>query len=487
MKMVERVIRGHTVLTGALLALAFLAAACGGSAASDTPSATAVATQTTVAAPTPTTPTPTPPVLTPEPTVTPRPPASPSPSPTPGVSTTTPAPSPSPTSVSERDLASRLAGEAMTFLETFTRDVSPRASATKQERAAAEFLKSRFEALGYETQLQPFTVESQLARLSLTQGGSEESEMSGLRITRSALGEAVGPLVDVGGAFEEDLLPGGLEGGIALIQRGTLTFEEKVTRVAEAGALAAVIYNNIPGSFRGTLSNQGSIPAISISRADGEALLQLMSAGEVQATVSVTVEARDTRNVIAEKPGSEPDGGVVILGGHYDTVPDVPAANDNGSGIATLMTIAGEVSDQTYPFTVRFIAFGSEEIGLDGSRFYIDSLGPDELKDLIAMLNFDALGTGRVAVVLGDPDLTDLVSRYGESSGIEVETRRSLEEGTSSDHAPFAEAGVPVVFFLTDDFSRIHTPEDRLEFIQPELLGNHAALAIGLLSDLAGR
>jgi aminopeptidase YwaD len=311
--------------------------------------------------------------------------------------------------------------------------------------------------------------------------------MSGLRITRSALGEASGPLVDVGGAFEEDLPTGGLEGGIALIRRGLLTFEEKVTRVAEAGALAAVIYNNIPGAFHGTLSNQGSIPAISISRADGETLLRLMSTGEVRVTVSVSVEVLDTRNVIAEKPGTEPDGGVVILGGHYDTVPDVPAANDNGSGIATLMAIAGEVSDQTYPFTLRFIAFGSEEIGLDGSRFYIDSLGPDELKDLIAMLNFDALGTGLVAAVLGDPDLTDLVSRYGESSGIEVETRRSLEEGTSSDHAPFAEAGVPVVFFLADDFSRIHTAEDKLEFVQPELLGDHAALAIGLLSALAGR
>ncbi|MCH8206777.1 MAG: M28 family peptidase [Chloroflexi bacterium] len=481
--MVMKVMRGYAVLTGALLALAFLATACGGSAAPEpTPTATAVATATTVA-----TPVPAPPTLS-DPTATPQLAASPSPSPAPGTPTLTPAPqTASPTVAPATDLSSRLADEAMTFLGTFTRDVSPRASATEQERAAAEFLKARFEALGYEAQLQPFEVEVRLARLSLTQQGSEESEMRGLRITRSALGEAAGPLVDVGGAFEGDLPAGGLEGKIALIQRGTITFEEKVTRVAEAGALAAVIYNNLPGSFRGTLSDQGSIPAISISRSDGAALLQLMSTGEVQATVSVTVEMQETRNVIAEKPGTGPDGGVVILGGHYDTVPDIPAANDNGAGIAAMMAIAGEVSDQTYPFTLRFIAFGSEEIGLRGSRFYIDSLGPDELEDLIAMLNFDALGTGDVAAVLGDPDLADLVLRYGQANGIEVERRQSLDEGTSSDHAPFQEAGVPFLFFLADDFSRSHTLEDRLEFIQPELLGNHAALAIGLLNSLADR
>ena len=480
--MVTKVMRWYTVLTGALLALAFVAAACDGSAAPETtPTATAVTADTTVVTPAPT------PLALPDPTATPELAASPSPSPAPVISTPPQAPSPTPTSVSERDLASRLADEAMTFLSTFTRDVSPRASATEQERAAAEFLKAQFEARGYEARLQPFEVELPEAHLSLAQEGSEESEIRGFRITRSAMGEAAGPLVDVGSAFEGDLPPGGLEGAIALIRRGTITFEEKVARVAEAGALAAVIYNNLQGSFRGTLSNQGSIPAISISGTDGEALLELMSAGEVQATVSVTVETRDTRNVIAEKPGTGPGGGVVILGGHYDTVPDVPGANDNGSGIATLMAIAGEVSDRTYPFTLRFIAFGSEEIGLSGSRFYIDSLGPDELEDLIAMLNFDALGTGDVAAVLGDADLTDLVLRYGQANGIEVERRLSLDAGTSSDHAPFEEAGVPVLFFLADDFSRIHTLEDRLVFVQPELLGNPAALATGLLNSLAGR
>ena len=475
-----KAIRNRRITFWALLALALVAAACGGSAAPETtPTATAVATDTTVATPAPTPPAP------PAPAAPSAPTATGSPSPALVISTLPQAPSPAPTSVSEKDLVSRLAEEAMAFLTTFTRDQSPRESATEQERAAAEFLKAQFEALGYEAQFQPFEVAVQLARLSLTQEGSEESEIRALRITRSAMGEAAGLLVDVGMAFEDDLPAGGLEGKIALIQRETITFEEKVTRVAEAGARAAIIYNHLPGPFRGTLSNQSAIPAIAISREDGRAILERMGVSTVEATVTVTVEMRDSRNVIAEKPGTDPRGGVVVLGGHYDTVADVPAANDNGSGIATLVAIAREVADETYPFTLRFIAFGSEELGLFGSRFYVDSLGAAELEDLIAMLNFDALGTGDIAAVLGDPTLIDTVVSYGRGNEIAVERRLSLEAGSSSDHATFRDAGVPVVFFLADDFSRIHTPDDRLEFVLPELLGIHAALAIGLLESLA--
>ena len=51
----------------------------------------------------------------------------------------------------------------------------------------------------------------------------------------------------------------------------------------------------------------------------------------------------------------------------------------------------------------------------------------------------------------------------------------------------FQQEGIPAVFFLADDFSRIHTPEDKLDFVQPELMGNSAALAIALLDSLAER
>jgi subtilisin family serine protease len=77
--------------------------------------------------------------------------------------------------------------------------------------------------------------------------------------------------------------PAGVSNNIALIQRGTLTFAVKVTNAMNAGARAAIIFNNVSGSFLGTLGSAGSwIPAVSLSQADGQALqAALPAAGTV--------------------------------------------------------------------------------------------------------------------------------------------------------------------------------------------------------------
>ena len=149
-----------------------------------------------------------------------------------------------------------------------------------------------------------------------------------------------------------------------------------------------------------------------------------------------------------------------------------------------MVSIAREIADKSYPFTVRFIGFGSEELGLRGSQFYVNTLTEDEVDDTLAMLNFDALGTGRVVGILGDDTLVTSILDVGEEAGIESERRPSLSRGTSSDHASFRAAGIAVAFLLADDFSRIHTPEDTVEFVRPELMGNSAALAVLLLESL---
>jgi subtilisin family serine protease len=67
--------------------------------------------------------------------------------------------------------------------------------------------------------------------------------------------------------------PAAVNGNIALIERGTLTFSNKVLNAMAAGAKAAIIYNNVAGNFTGTLGGTGNwIPAVSLSQADGLAL-----------------------------------------------------------------------------------------------------------------------------------------------------------------------------------------------------------------------
>ena len=245
-----------------------------------------------------------------------------------------------------------LGDQAMEFLETLTADHSPRESATEQELEAAQFLAAEFESLGYETAIVPFTVERIESEIELSSVAlATTTTYRTLPLSRSGQGLSRGFLTPVGLAYPEDIPEEGLDGQVALIQRGTIPFEEKVTRVAEAGAIAAIIYNGTDGMFRGTLATLSTIPAVSMSKADGEALLDLLSQGDISASVTVENRVMQSRNVVAEMKGTMDDGRSVVIGGHYDTVAGVPGANDNGSGTATTMTVARAIAGNPYPFT----------------------------------------------------------------------------------------------------------------------------------------
>ena len=450
------------------LCLAFLVAmitiACGGQAVSTLTPFTPAITPTPGLEPSPT--------LLESPTTS----ASQTPSPT---QTPTPGTMAVPTHVSVAALEDTAFGFAREILE----ELGPRESSTGEEREAADYLASQFAGMGYSVELQAFTVRSlsvDMSGLTLVVPGPEVIEA--IPLAKSATGDVTGNLAHVGLARGGDIPEEGLQGKIALIRRGRITFEEKVARVADAGAVAAVVYNILPRTFSGALINPGPVPAIAIGREDGEKLLQLMSQVSVGVTVSIVSEERPSQNVVAEKPG--PGETTIVLGAHYDTVPDVPGANDNASGTAVLLTLAQGLSQTSLPFSLRFIAFGSEELGLVGSQFYVDSLSIGQRQRIRAMLNFDTVGSGNTLGVLGTRELTDIVVLHGLTEGIDV-SRSSGLAGGSSDHASFDRVGIPIVMFFSDEFSRLHTPDDTLDSINPTLLSDATRLAIGLICSLA--
>ncbi|MQG77701.1 MAG: M20/M25/M40 family metallo-hydrolase [SAR202 cluster bacterium] len=376
------------------------------------------------------------------------------------------------------DLAS---ADAFAELEKFLEELGPRESATAQEAVAAEYLQDRFQESGYETEIQRFTIEDlALAGMGLRLDLPDPEEFAALPLERSGLGDVSGILTPVGLAMPGDLPDGGLEGRIAFAKRGVITFQAKAENVFAAGAVGLVIYNNVFGPFRGVLATQPDFPVISISRNDGEAIEDLLADSEIEALITLTTKDLPSQNVIAEKKG--PGESVVVLGGHYDSVPGIAGANDNASGAAVLVTLARMLADVDLPFTIRIVPFGSEELGLLGSRFYVESLSENELENTKAMLNFDALGTGSGVSVFGDGDITALVSDIGDQVNVDVAVTLGLRGG-SSDFASFREAGVPYLMFFGDDVSRIHTERDTLEFVQAEMLGGAAAVAAALLQS----
>ena len=381
--------------------------------------------------------------------------------------------------------SARLSDAGLAYLTAFTERFSPRESGTDDERAAAEFLADEMRRLGYEVAEQPLTValiDWDIEPVSIV--APEPRALRSRPLGMSGAGDVVAPLAYAGKALESDIPADGLAGRIALIERGSITFEEKATRVADAGAVGAIIYNNAAGEFGGTLMRQASIPAASISREDGLEILEALEGGaRVEARIRVEVERRSSQNTIAEKRGTTADSGVVVLGAHYDSVPKSQGAGDNGTGVAALVLMAQELADAEFPFTLRFIFFGVEEIGLRGSRHYVENLTDAELRDIAVMMNFDAMGAGK-ASILGDGALVNAALRIAAENGLSVGESEGMRGG-GSDHAPFRDAGVPVLFFFGDDFSRINSPDDALEFVDPSIMGTHMTVALRLLYELA--
>ena len=168
---------------------------------------------------------------------------------------------------------------------------------------------------------------------------------------------------------------------------------------------------------------------------------------------------------------------------YLSTDPEPAAAPIPSSTSCDQPQFEGELSQQSFPFELRLVAFGSEELGLLGSRHYVESLSSEQQSRVIAMLNFDVPGSGNFIELQGDPGMSLRVRNYGDVNGIRV-IRGNLDTG-GSDHESFAVLDIPVLFFFANDISRSHTPDDTLDFVNPELLGVSVVLGIFALEDLA--
>ncbi|WP_341501270.1 S8 family serine peptidase [Gallaecimonas sp. GXIMD4217] len=95
--------------------------------------------------------------------------------------------------------------------------------------------------------------------------GYEANAMEG-----SAFGDVTAPLADCGLGTESC---GDVSGQICLIERGEISFADKVAQCQADGGVGAIVYNNAPGNFSGTLGGSSPLMAVSVSQADGLALL----------------------------------------------------------------------------------------------------------------------------------------------------------------------------------------------------------------------
>ena len=251
-----------------------------------------------------------------------------------------------------------------------------------------------------------------------------------------------------------------IAGRIALVQRGTCTFALKAQNAEAAGAVGVIIFNEgqtgRTDAFLGTLGGPGAtVPVVGAAFAVGE---ELAAGGvEVRMFVNATSETRSTSNVIGDTPGGRDDR-VVLVGAHLDSVAEAPGTNDNGSGVATLLEIAEQMSELGIQprNQVRFAFWGAEESGLVGSEYYVSQLGKRGIKDIALNLNFDMLASENYALFVYDGDGSDTTDGAGPNGSGNVEdifvdyfasqgwpTYPTALDGRS-DYDSFAAVGIPV-------------------------------------------
>ena len=188
-------------------------------------------------------------------------------------------------------------------------------------------------------------------------------------------------------------------GSIALVRRGTCTFQTKVENAVTAGAAGVVIMNEgtegRKDAFSGQLNKVAPVPVLGVSYEFGRSL---DAAARHGTTVRIAVDAetgrRPTRNVLAETV-TNGRGPLIIVGAHLDSVQEGPGINDNGSGSAAVLEAALRSARELTEagIAVRFAFWGAEEQGLVGSRHHVASLSEEERQRIALYVNLDMVGS----------------------------------------------------------------------------------------------
>ncbi|MDH6217655.1 aminopeptidase S [Streptomyces pseudovenezuelae] len=172
---------------------------------------------------------------------------------------------------------------------------------------------------------------------------------------------------------------------------------------------------------------------------------KLDAAGFTTTIQQFTSSSRTGYNLIADWPGGDTNK-VVLSGSHLDSVTAGAGINDNGSGSAAILETALAVSRTNYQPTkhLRFAWWGAEELGMVGSRYYVNSLTTANRQKISGYLNFDMIGSPNPGYYVYDDDPAIEKTFKDYYAGIGVPTEIETEGDGRSDHAPFKSAGVPV-------------------------------------------
>lgn len=174
-------------------------------------------------------------------------------------------------------------------------------------------------------------------------------------------------------------------------------------------------------------------------------------------SVDAQLSAIETQNVIGLVRGTQFPDTAIVISAHYDHLGKMgsaifPGANDNASGVAMLLAMAQHFAANPLPQSVLFVAFGGEETGLNGSRYYVEQDPVFPLYRTKFVLNLDLMGNGDEGITaVGGTDFpayfTPLQALNDSINA--VPSVRARRNAPNSDHFFFLVNGVPGFFIYT--------------------------------------
>jgi len=212
-----------------------------------------------------------------------------------------------------------------------------------------------------------------------------------------------------------------------------------------------------------------------------------------------------TDNVIGILTGSDPQlkEQNIVIGAHYDHIGlgyfgtrDTRTegqihngADDNASGAAVVMNVAERLgrAAQRPQRTIVFAAFTAEELGIKGSRYFVEH-PPFPLRSTLAMINLDMVGRMKdnqitAAGIDTAKELSGWVTEAGKKAGVEI--RPSSRRGGNSDHASFIDKNIPAVHFYTGMHEDYHRPTDDWEKLNIEGMVKVSDLVLSVAEKIA--
>lgn len=382
------------------------------------------------------------------------------------------------------------AARAIKHISYLSETIGPRPGGLEAEKEAANYVASTLKSYGYDVEYQYFPVGDQtIADVAFSDGTTWQmgAAPNGVISSTPVQGEVV--YVEDGKAVDD--FDSNVEGKIVLLTRANTTadYRLQVDNAVNAGAKAVILQSvvgsrgNYGSTFNPSLTKKYDVPVYGAAYIQGEWLKEAITDKEVvELSLTATHYSNlQSVNVIGKKKakGKAKDSKEVILSAHMDSVVGAPGASDNASGTALMLELARVFKGYPTDKDLTFIAFGSEERGLLGSRYYVDQLTPEQKDRIEAVFNPDMVATKYEAAknlyAMTVDGKENVVTESTVAAGARLGNSDILPgKFGSSDHVPFHNAGIPAALFIwmgIDSWDPLiyhiekvyHTPQDTIE------------------------